>query len=240
MRPILPNAVLLKLCSIRAPRRPYGQTGDFSDLSANASPRLRKVPSFSCFHRSRSLSCIRKKRFRFAINCKSTGFSLRAIFSSSFKKIFSIFHFAKLVPQHGLDAFFAKIFLIYFSFNDVSARLELESFRNLAVDFVRVKIINRSVRRIDQLQIFQRLRLLAVHDQFEINLLRFDLFDLAFNLNLLAGNFRSSLCAAANDFILSGQRCIFMPKEQETCRNQSQQDESDADKAFIRQFFHRN
>lgn len=71
MRPILPNAVLLKLCSIRAPRRPYGQNGDFSDLPVNASPRLRKAPSFGCFHRSRhrlainlvSLWRIRKHRF---------------------------------------------------------------------------------------------------------------------------------------------------------------------------------
>jgi hypothetical protein len=41
MRMILPNAVLLKLCSIRAPKRPYGQTGDFSDLSVKSSPQLR-------------------------------------------------------------------------------------------------------------------------------------------------------------------------------------------------------
>ncbi|EFZ35830.1 hypothetical protein HMPREF0542_10045 [Ligilactobacillus ruminis ATCC 25644] len=41
MRPILPNAVLLKLCSIRAPRRPYGQNGDFSDLPVKSSLPLR-------------------------------------------------------------------------------------------------------------------------------------------------------------------------------------------------------
>ena len=51
MRMILPNAVLLKLCSIRAPKRPYGQTGDFSDLPVNASPQLRAKCRFLGFAR---------------------------------------------------------------------------------------------------------------------------------------------------------------------------------------------
>jgi hypothetical protein len=50
---ILPNAVLLKLCSIRAPKRPYGQTGDFSDLPVNASPQLRAKCRFLGFARKR-------------------------------------------------------------------------------------------------------------------------------------------------------------------------------------------
>lgn len=104
----------MQCCSIRAPRRPYGQNADSWDLPVKGSPRLRKAPSSGCFHRSRSLSRIRKNRFRFAINCKSTGFSLRAIFSSSFKKIFSIFHFAELVHSTVLTPFLPKSSLFIF------------------------------------------------------------------------------------------------------------------------------
>lgn len=51
MRMILPNAVLLKLCSIRAPRRPYEQNAAFWDLPVNASPTLRAKWLFLGFAR---------------------------------------------------------------------------------------------------------------------------------------------------------------------------------------------
>jgi len=63
----------MQCCSIRAPRRPYGQNADSWDLPVKSSPQLRakcrflgfarKIGPqtlFAYFHRSRSLSCIRK------------------------------------------------------------------------------------------------------------------------------------------------------------------------------------
>lgn len=38
-------------CSIRAPRRPYGQNGDFSDLPVKSSPQLRAKCRFLGFAR---------------------------------------------------------------------------------------------------------------------------------------------------------------------------------------------
>ena len=132
MRMILPNAVLLKLCSIRAPKRPYGQNADSWDLPVKSGLRLFLLISIT----EGDCHAYAKTGLDLQLIATQPGFQFETSFFSSFKKIFSIFHFSKLVPQHGLDAFFAKVFLIDFSFNDVSARLEPESFRSLAVDFV--------------------------------------------------------------------------------------------------------
>lgn len=72
MRMILPNAVLLKLCSIRAPKRPYGQNGDFGDLPVKSGLRLFLLISIV----AAACHAYAKTRMRFAINRNSTGFSI--------------------------------------------------------------------------------------------------------------------------------------------------------------------
>lgn len=114
MRPILPNAVLLKLCSIRAPRRPYGQNGDFSDLSANASPRLRKAPSFGFFIAAGACHAYAKTGLDLQSTANQPVFHFEPYFPHHSKKYSAYFILPSLYHSTVLTPFLPKSSLLIF------------------------------------------------------------------------------------------------------------------------------